>query len=62
MLIDQKSLSEASEQELKAAAYDVIATIELHQGHLRAINQEISKRNKLEVPANPDAAPAEKKD
>lgn len=39
------TLQEASIEQLKASAYDILVQIEQHQNNLRVINAEISKRN-----------------
>lgn len=42
------NLGELSIIELKALAYDQIVQLELHQNNLKAVNQELENRLKLE--------------
>ena len=41
----EKKLTELTEVELKALAYDTIAQLQLHQNNLNVINQELSTRS-----------------
>ena len=46
---NQINLSQVSDIQLKAFAYDEISKIEMAQANLRVINQEINTRMKLPV-------------
>lgn len=48
-----KTIKDYTETELKAMAYDNLATIEQAQANIKAINQELSERAKKPVEDTP---------
>lgn len=53
-----KTIKEIETMELKAIAYDQLATIEQAQNNLKAINQELASRNQPQMPEVPNDIPA----
>ena len=54
-------ITQMSDTDLKALAYDQMAQIELSQANLRAINGELEKRRQPAEEAKPTEEPTKKK-